>query len=81
MGEPHVHEAIRQHNRTRGNSQACKAIRRREGARDDQALPNIITQPYTPKITTPYQLEKKLGELIAFVNQKRVGKTSTIGRV
>lgn len=33
-------------------------------------LPEIINKPYAPRITTPYQLEQKLGELIAFMNQE-----------
>lgn len=32
-------------------------------------LQGIISQKYAPKITTPYELEKNLGKLIAFVNQ------------
>jgi hypothetical protein len=32
-------------------------------------LPDIITQPFAPRITTPYQLEKKLGDLIIFIKQ------------
>lgn len=35
------------------------------------ALPKIIVMPYAPKITTPYQLEKKLGELIIFMKQEK----------
>lgn len=35
------------------------------------ALPTLITRPYAPKITTPYQLEKRMGELKAFVAQER----------
>lgn len=36
-----------------------------------KALPEIIDKPYAPKITTPYELEKNLGKLIAFVNQNK----------
>ena len=32
-------------------------------------LPVIIVKPYAPKITTPYELERDLGKLIAFVKQ------------
>lgn len=34
-------------------------------------LPSIIIQPYAPKITTPYELERDLGKLIAFVGQNK----------
>lgn len=33
-------------------------------------LPDVINKKYAPKITTPYQLEKDLGKLIAFVRQE-----------
>ena len=36
-----------------------------------EQLPNIISQKYAPRITTPYQLEKKMGDLITFVKQER----------
>ena len=36
-----------------------------------QKLPGIISQPYAPKITTPYELEKNLGKLITFVEQSK----------
>lgn len=35
------------------------------------ALPKIITQEYAPQITTPYQLERKLGQLMAFLTRKK----------
>ena len=35
------------------------------------ALPNIITQKYAPVITTPLQLESKLGDLINYVNKEK----------
>ncbi len=44
-----------------------------------KALPGIISKPYAPKITTPYQLQKDLGKLIAFVNQER-GRQSKKGK-
>lgn len=34
-----------------------------------QHLKDVISQKYAPKITTPYELEKNLGKLVAFVNQ------------
>ena len=36
-----------------------------------EAIPKIIVQRFAPRITTPLQLEDKLGELIAFYNQKK----------
>ena len=36
-----------------------------------QALPEVINKPYSPRITTPYVLEQKLGDLIAFMKQER----------
>ena len=39
-----------------------------------KALPRIIIQPYAPQITTPYQLEKKLGQLMAFLSRKKSEK-------
>lgn len=36
-----------------------------------QVLPQIINKPYAPKITTPLELERDLGKLIAFVNQEK----------
>lgn len=35
-------------------------------------LPNIISQPYAPKITTPNELERNLGKLLAFVGQQKI---------
>lgn len=42
-----------------------------------RALPAIISKPFAPKITTPYILEKRLGELIAFVNQEKTRNGSS----
>jgi hypothetical protein len=39
-----------------------------------QALPKIIAQPYAPQITTPYQLERKLGQLMSFLQRKKSEK-------
>jgi hypothetical protein len=36
-----------------------------------EKLPDIIFQPYAPKITTPYQLERDLGKLIIFIEQQQ----------
>jgi len=35
------------------------------------ALPQIVTRKYAPRITTPLQLEKKLGELLIFLKQEK----------
>ena len=34
-------------------------------------LPEIIIQPYAPRITTPYQLETGMGKLKAFIGQQK----------
>jgi phage replication O-like protein O len=41
-----------------------------------EQLPTITSQPYAPRITTPYELERNLGKLIIFVNQQK-GITNT----
>ncbi len=40
-------------------------------------LPEIISQPFAPRITTPYMLEVKAGDLMAFIAQKR-SKTNVV---
>lgn len=40
------------------------------------ALPGIISQPYAPRITTPWELEKSFGKLILFVEQEKNKKTA-----
>jgi len=35
-------------------------------------LPSIIQRPYAPRITTPYELESKMGQLIAFMKQESI---------
>lgn len=35
-------------------------------------LPSIIQRPYAPSITTPYELELKMGKLILFLKQEQV---------
>jgi len=37
-------------------------------------LPAIFGKPYAPRITTPYQLEEKLGDLIAYIKAERSKK-------
>jgi hypothetical protein len=36
-----------------------------------EVLPRIVVRPYAPRITSPYQLEKKFGELKTFINQEK----------
>lgn len=36
-----------------------------------KALPTVISQPYAPKITSPYSLERDLGKLLLFVGQQK----------
>lgn len=40
-----------------------------------QALPDIVSQPFAPKITKPTELRRDFGKLIAFVKQAQTGKT------
>src|ERR1700740_1523122 len=35
-----------------------------------QVLPQIIVRPYAPRITSPYQLDRKMGDLQAFLAQE-----------
>ena len=35
------------------------------------SLPEILKQPYAPRITTPYELEKNLGKLLQFIEQNK----------
>jgi len=47
-----------------------------------KSLPAIIHKPYAPRITTPYQLEKKLADLLAFIQQERSAKSKyQVGKV
>lgn len=41
-------------------------------------LPEVISRPYAPTITTPLDLEKKMGQLIAFLQKE---KNTTTGKV
>jgi hypothetical protein len=36
-----------------------------------EGLPDVISQPYAPKITTPYELERNLGKLLVFLQQNK----------
>jgi hypothetical protein len=40
-----------------------------------EQLPKIIIQPYAPRITTPYELERNLGKLLAFIGQSKIIST------
>jgi hypothetical protein len=44
-----------------------------------QALPALINKPYAPTITTPVQLESKLGSLISFYYKQKGKVTQIIG--
>lgn len=39
-----------------------------------EGLPEIVNRPYAPKITTPIQLEQRLGELMIFISQEQSKK-------
>lgn len=36
-----------------------------------ERLPGIVSQPYAPVVTTPYQLEAKLGDLLLFLERNK----------
>ncbi len=44
-------------------------------------LPKIIERPYAPRITTPYMLEKKLGELATFYKQEQLKVNKNKSRI
>ena len=46
-----------------------------------QKLPDIVTKPYAPKITTPVQLEKDFGKLIIFIKQNQTSNNLKRGGV
>ena len=37
-----------------------------------EQLPSIISKPYAPSITSPYELEVKMGKLLLFMQQEKV---------
>lgn len=43
-------------------------------------LPEVLSRKYAPRITTPVQLENKLGELVQFINQEK-NKKGKVGMV
>jgi phage replication O-like protein O len=43
-------------------------------------LPEIINKPYAPRITTPYELETKLGQLKVFLQQEKL-KATKVGSI
>lgn len=40
-----------------------------------QALPNIVSQKFAPKITTPFELKRDMGKLILHIKQNQVPNT------
>lgn len=46
-----------------------------------RALPKLLAKPYAPRISSPYQLEKKMGELIQFVKQEQAKNESGHGMI
>jgi Mn-dependent DtxR family transcriptional regulator len=61
-----------------GNNTQRGALKRLVGEHTEEkieelikSLPEIVTRPYAPKITTPLQLEQKLGELLIFISQEK----------
>jgi len=40
-----------------------------------ELLPLLLKEPYAPIITTPYQLEAKLGQVIAFMERRKHGES------
>jgi len=46
-----------------------------------RALPEIVFKPYAPRITTPYQLEQKLGDLIIFHKQSNGFKKNGVIKI
>ena len=34
------------------------------------SLPSIVQRPYAPRITTPYELELKMGKLLLYLKQE-----------
>lgn len=44
-------------------------------------LPQIVSQPYAPRVTTPYMLEKKMGEIQIFIQQEKNKKSQTKSKV
>lgn len=47
-------------------------------AKGVRSLPGIINQKYAPKITTPYDLERDMGKLAAFINQEKQTKPNKV---
>jgi hypothetical protein len=43
-----------------------------------EKLPEIVTQQYAPVITTPYQFEMKIGQLLIFLERKKKDKYRVI---
>lgn len=45
-----------------------------------RALPEIVTKPYAPKITSPYELHKGLGKLILYFQQEKAREAGDTGK-
>lgn len=60
----------------KGERQALERMVKEHGLEKiEQAIKSlalVINKPYAPIITTPYELEKKLGNLIAFLQKERI---------
>ena len=46
-----------------------------------KTLPSVINQKYAPRITTPLQLEQKMGELVAFLNQQKAEPSKLLSKI
>jgi len=46
-----------------------------------EKLPDIVTKPYAPKITTPVQLERDFGKLIIYIKQNQTSNNLKRGGV
>lgn len=58
----------------RTQREALRSLLRTYSAQDIESiiklLPNVITRPYAPRITTPYELLMKFGSLMAYIKQE-----------
>lgn len=68
-GRPPQREAVRRLIKKYGLEKVTNMVR---------ALPDIVIQKTAPRITTPMQLEEKLGQLILFVRQNKSAKKQII---
>lgn len=68
-GRPPQREAVRRLIKKYGIEKVTNMVK---------ALPEIVYQKTAPRITTPIQLEEKLGQLIMFVRQNKMAKKQII---